>query len=238
MYKHPLLDRDKMTPDQALELLIEGNQRFTNNISANKDLLQVVNLTKDKQHPFAAILSCSDSRTSTELVFDQSLGDIFSVRLAGNIASNKAIGSLEFSCKYLGSKLVVVLGHSKCGAVKAACDHFSGGNIGEIISLIGPAVELECSHTADRNSGNGSFVDSVCELNVEVQMQRILERSEILRTMLQEQQIGLVGAVYDLETGTVRFPEQYRVFSLPEAEDKLVSNRGGINMEGGHAIRA
>ena len=238
MYKHPLLDREKMTPAQALELLTEGNNRFTSNISANKDLLQVVNLTKDKQFPFAAILSCSDSRTSTELIFDQSLGDIFSVRLAGNIASNKAIGSLEYSCKYLGSKLVVVLGHTKCGAVKAACDHFSGGNIGEITSLIDPAVAMECSHTNDRNSGNGSFVDSVCELNVEVQMQRMLDRSEILRGLLQEQKIGLVGAVYDLETGTVRFPEKYRIFRLPE-DDKLVGKDAGLNtQESMHAIRS
>lgn len=238
MYKHPLLDREKMTPAQALELLMEGNQRFTNNISANKDLLQVVNLTKDKQHPFAAILSCSDSRTSTELIFDQSLGDIFSVRLAGNIASNKAIGSLEFSCKYLGSKLVVVLGHSKCGAVKAACDHFSGGNIGEIISLIDPAVELECSHTADRNSGNNSFVDSVCELNVEVQMQRMLDRSEILRSMLQEEQIGLVGGVYDLATGTVTFPEKYRIFNLPPNGKIVATQTAAKSQESMHATRA
>ncbi|HYD33805.1 MAG TPA: carbonic anhydrase [Methylophilaceae bacterium] len=217
MYMHPLLDRDKITPQQALELLIEGNDRFTRNISTNKNLLQVVNLTKDQQFPFAAILSCSDSRTATELLFDQSLGDIFSVRLAGNIASNKAIGSLEYSCKYLGSRVVVVLGHTKCGAVKAACDHFSGGNIGEITSLIDPAVVKEHSHTADRNSGNGEFVNKVCELNVEVQMKRILDRSEILRTMLQNREIGLVGGVYDLETAKVTFPEAYRLFDLEQA---------------------
>ena len=212
MYKHPLLDRDKVTPLEALELLIEGNQRFTGNISMNKDLLQVANLTKDQQHPFAAILSCSDSRTSTELIFDQSLGDIFSVRLAGNIASSMAIGSLEYACKYLGSKLVVVLGHTKCGAVKAACDHFSGGNIGEITSLIAPAVAREVTHTHDRTSGNSVFVSKVCALNVEAQMQRILEHSDILRDMLRERQIGLVGGIYDLETTAVTFPEHYRLF--------------------------
>ena len=217
MYRHPLIERDKITPSEALDLLIEGNQRFKNNISINKDLLQVVNITKDQQHPFAAILSCSDSRTATELIFDQSLGDIFSVRLAGNIASNKAIGSLEYACRYLGSHLVVVLGHTKCGAVKAACDHFKGGHIGEITSLIAPAVERECNHKDNRNSGNAVFVDKICELNVGLQMQRILQRSEILQELLREQRIGLVGGVYDLETGVVTFPPQYRWFHMPDA---------------------
>jgi carbonic anhydrase len=212
MYKHPLLDRDKITPLQAMELLMEGNQRFTGNISMNKDLLQVANLTKDQQHPFAAILSCSDSRTSTELIFDQNLGDIFSVRLAGNVASSMAIGSLEYACKYLGSKLVVVLGHTKCGAVKAACDHYSGGNIGEIIALIDPAVARETRHAENRNSGNAAFVQDVCMHNVEVQIQQILAQSEILRTMLQERKIGLVGGIYDLETAAVTFPEEYQMF--------------------------
>ena len=217
MYKHPLIERDKITPLEALDFLIEGNRRFKNNISTNKDLLQVANITKDQQHPFAAILSCSDSRTATELIFDQNLGDIFSVRLAGNIASNKAIGSLEYACRYLGSHLVVVLGHTKCGAVKAACDHFKGGHIGEITSLIAPAVEREHNHKDNRNSGNAAFVDHVCELNVGLQMQRILQRSEILQDLLREQRIGLVGAVYDLETAVVTFPSQYRWFHFSDA---------------------
>jgi carbonic anhydrase len=143
MYRHPDIDRDKLTPRQALDILIEGNQRFKNNVLREHDMLRVRDESVDKQHPFASVLSCSDSRTTVELIFDQNLGDIFSVRLAGNIASNKAIGSLELSCKYLGSKLVIVMGHSNCGAIKAACDHYKGGNIGEIIELIDPAVSLE-----------------------------------------------------------------------------------------------
>ncbi|MDO9206470.1 carbonic anhydrase, partial [Methylotenera sp.] len=135
MYKHPLLDRDKMTPQEALDILIDGNHRFSNNLTANKDLHNLVMMTKDKQHPFVSMLSCSDSRAPVEMVFDQALGDVFSVRLAGNIASDKAIGSLEFGCKYLGSKLIVVLGHTGCGAVKAACDNFKDGHIGEITNL-------------------------------------------------------------------------------------------------------
>jgi len=124
MYKHPLLNRDKMSPQEALDLLIEGNHRFTNNLTVNKDLLSLVSITKDRQHPFCSFLSCSDSRAPVEMLFDQALGDVFSVRLAGNIASDKVIGSLEFSSKYLGSKIIVVLGHTDCGAVKAACDNF------------------------------------------------------------------------------------------------------------------
>lgn len=212
MYKHPLIDRDKMSPQEALAILMEGNQRFINNISANKDLLHVANLTKERQHPFAAILSCSDSRTSTEIIFDQNLGDIFSVRLAGSIASRKAIGSLEYSCKYLDSKLVVVLGHSGCGAVTAACDHFSGGNIGEIVKLIEPAVALEKTCTDNRSSSNKEFLSKVGYLNVGVQIQRILDTSTMLRDMLADKKIGIVGGVYDLATATVDFPENQRFF--------------------------
>ncbi len=222
MYKHPLIDRDKITPVEALGFLKEGNQRFTSNISSNKDLLRVVNITREQQHPFAAILSCSDSRTATELIFDQNLGDVFSVRLAGNIASNKAIGSLEYACRYLGSKVVVVLGHTRCGAVSAACDYFTGGHIGEITSLITPAVEGEVECVEDRHAKNPVFVNRVGQLNVALQMQRILQGSAILRDLLAQKQIALVGGVYDLETAKVTFPEQYCWFDLEEANRQLI----------------
>lgn len=205
MYKHPLLDRDKMSPQEALDILIEGNQRFTQNLSAHRDLLNIVNITKEQQHPFAAILGCSDSRTSTEIIFDQGLGDIFSVRLAGNIASQFAIGSLEYSCKYLGSKLVVILGHTGCGAIKAACDSFSGGNIGEIVKKIEPAVALEEHTTHSRDSSNPAFVNNVCHHNVDYQLNAVLEGSEILSSMLAEKKIGVVAGVYDIATGAVTF---------------------------------
>lgn len=213
MYKHPLKDRDKMSPQEALAILAEGNDRFTQNISAHRDLLNVVNITQDKQHPFAAILSCSDSRTATELIFDQGLGDLFSVRLAGNIASRKAIGSLEYSCIYLGSKLIVVLGHSSCGAIKAACDGYSGGHIGEITKMIFPAVTAETIITENRSSSNDAFVAHVCELNVKTQIDTIWNSSEILRAMLDRGEIGIVGGVYDLKTATVTFPKDYQIFS-------------------------
>ena len=209
MYRHPDIDRDKLTPRQALDILIEGNQRFKNNVLRERDMLRVRDEIVDKQHPFASVLSCSDSRTTVELIFDQNLGDIFSVRLAGNIASIKAIGSLEFSCKYLGSKLVVVMGHSNCGAIKAACDHYKGGNIGEIIELIDPAVLLEKTITDHRDSSNDAFVERVCFHNVEVQMERILKRSPLLTDMIEKKEIGLVGAVYNLASGEVEFNQNH-----------------------------
>jgi carbonic anhydrase len=209
MYRHPDIDRDKLTPRQALDILIEGNQRFKNNVLRERDMLRVRDETVEKQHPFASVLSCSDSRTTVELIFDQNLGDIFSVRLAGNIASIKAIGSLEFSCKYLGSKLVVVMGHTNCGAIKAACDHYKGGNIGEIIELIDPAVALEKTIKDKRDSSNDVFVERVCFHNVEVQMERILKRSPLLTDMIEKKEIGLIGAVYNLASGEVEFDHNH-----------------------------
>lgn len=212
MYKHPLLDRDKMRPKEALQVLIEGNSRFTRNLSLQRDLLSIVNITKDKQHPFAAILGCSDSRTASEIIFDQGLGDIFSVRLAGNIASPFAIGSLEFSCKYLGSRLIVVLGHSGCGAVMAACDHYTGGHIGEILKHIEPAVEHHQALGHGQGSADKGFVSQVCQTNVELQIQAILDGSEILTQMLADEQIGIAAAVYDVASGVVTFDHAKSLF--------------------------
>jgi len=207
MYRHPNLDRDLITPKQALDILVEGNERFINNVRVQHDMLNVRDEIKDKQHPFASVLGCSDSRTTVELIFDQNLGDIFSVRLAGNIASRKAIGSLEFSTEYLGSKIIIVMGHSNCGAVKAACDNFHGGNIGEIVHLISPAVEEEITITqkTQRNSSNNEFVEKVCFLNVRAQIKRILRYSQIIKKQVEGGRVGLVGGVYDLASGKVAF---------------------------------
>ncbi len=209
MYKHPLIDRDKMSPKEALDILIEGNQRFLNNYQSDKDFQSLVQITKEKQHPFASILSCSDSRAPTELLFDQALGDVFSVRLAGNIASDKAIGSLEFSSKYLGSKLIVVMGHTSCGAVKAACDDFKDGHIGEIINLIKPSIRHEKTviNKEERNSKNPDFVEKINALNVRHQIDTIIRLSDIVDDMLDAKQIAIVGAIYDLATGKVNFLE-------------------------------
>lgn len=210
MYKHPLLDREKMTPREALDILKEGNKRFTSDREEDKDFKTLIQITKDKQHPFASFLSCSDSRAPVELVFDQALGDIFSVRLAGNIASDKAIGSLEFASKYLGSKLIVVMGHTSCGAVKAACDDFKDGHIGEIINLIKPSIRHEKSitDTGQRTSKNSDFVEKICALNVKYQIDTIIRCSDIVDDMLNNQEIGIVGAVYDIANGKVDFLQE------------------------------
>lgn len=209
MYKHPILNRENMTPQEALDILIEGNNRFMNNYVANKDMQTLVQIVRDKQHPFASFLSCSDSRAPVELLFDQALGDIFSVRLAGGIASDKAIGSLEFSSKYLDSKLIVVMGHSSCGAVKAACDDFKDGHIGEIINMIKPAIRHEKTITnpEDRTSKNPEFVEKINELNVRYQIDTIVRLSDIVDEMLEKHQLGIIGGMYDLNTGKVTFLE-------------------------------
>jgi len=163
----------------------------------------------DNQQPFAAILGCSDSRTAPETIFDQTLGDIFSVRLAGNVACRKAIGSLEYSCKYLGSKIIVVMGHSNCGAVKAACDNFEEDNITEIIKLLQPAVSEETTTPdPDRNAKNTQFVANVCFLNVKKQIQNIFNQSSILKEMLDKKEIGIIGAIYNFASGQVEFDLQ------------------------------
>ncbi len=196
-----------MSPQEALDILIEGNHRFTHNQTSKKDYQSLIEITKDKQHPFTSFLSCSDSRAPVELLFDQALGDVFSVRLAGNIASDKGIGSLEFASKYLGSKLIVVLGHTSCGAIKAACDNFREGHIGEIINHIRPAVRQEKTVLESRDSSNEDFVAKVCAQNVRVQIKQILHSSDIIEDMLNEKKIGLIGAVYDISTGQVNFLE-------------------------------
>ncbi|MEO1956494.1 MAG: carbonic anhydrase [Methylophilaceae bacterium] len=210
MYNRPLLDRDKLTPQEALEILVEGNERFTNEIETHKDFKSLINLTKNQQHPFVSVLSCSDSRAPVELLFDQALGDVFSVRLAGNIASDEGIGSLEFGSKYLGAKLIVVMGHTSCGGIKAACDDFKDGHIGEIVNMIKPSIRYEktVKGADERTSKNADFVQKVCDLNVKHQIESILRSSNILEDMTQAKEIGIIGAVYDLSTGKVRFMEE------------------------------
>jgi carbonic anhydrase len=194
-----------ITPRRALEILKEGNNRFVNNLKAHRDLLEQVNDTRDGQWPFATILSCIDSRTSAELIFDQGLGDVFSVRIAGNIVNTDILGSMEFACKVAGSKLVVVLGHSKCGAVKGACDHVEMGNLTELLSKIQPAVYQEKQTVTDRNASNSNFVENVAEINVKRSVKNIIERSFILEQMVENGEIGIVGAMHNIETGEVTF---------------------------------
>ena len=205
MKAHNKETQAQMTPRKALQFLQEGNDRFINNLKAHRDLLEQVNETRDGQWPFATILSCIDSRTSAELIFDQGLGDIFSVRIAGNIVNTDILGSMEFACKVAGSKLIVVLGHSKCGAVKGACDHVKLGNLTELLSKIQPAVYEEKITTSERSSKNSEFVENVAEINVKRSVRNIIERSFVLEQMLDQGQIGIVGAMHDIESGKVTF---------------------------------
>jgi carbonic anhydrase len=203
------------TPLRALELLMEGNQRFLNNLKANRDLLQQVNETRAGQWPFATILSCMDSRTSAELIFDQGLGDIFSIRVAGNIVNTDVLGSLEFACGVAGSKLIVVLGHTQCGAVKGACDAVQLGNLTELLSKLQPAVYMErtVADPAQRNSGNGEFVERVAHFNVLRSVRQIIERSFVLEQLVEQERIGVVGGMHDINSGVVTFFDETRVFT-------------------------
>ena len=199
--------QEEITPKQAIELLKDGNKRFVNNLKVNRNLLQQVNETSDGQHPFAVILSCIDSRTSAELIFDQGLGDVFSIRIAGNVLNEDILGSMEFGCKAAGSKVIVVMGHSKCGAVKGACDHVEMGNLTTLLTKIGPAVDAEKSETGDRSSGNAEFVEKVAHINIRRAVDGIAQRSPILKDMIKAGEIGVIGAYHDITTGEVEFME-------------------------------
>ncbi len=199
--------QDKISPAMALELLKEGNKRFISNLKINRNLLQQANETSDGQHPFAVILSCIDSRTSAELIFDQGLGDIFSIRVAGNILNEDVLGSMEFACKIAGSKIIVVLGHTKCGAVKGACDHVEMGNLTALLSKIQPAVYDEQTVSENRNSSNSEFVEKVSIINVKRTVQSVIERSPILKEMFISGDINIIGATQDISSGEVAFYE-------------------------------
>ncbi len=209
MKTHTRETQATMTPQKSLQYLKEGNERFQNNLKANRNLLQQVNETSEGQFPFATILSCIDSRVSAELVFDQGLGDIFSVRIAGNFVNEDILGSMEFACKLAGTKLIVVLGHTACGAVKGACDNAKMGNLTKLIEKITPAVNavIEPKETSLRNSKNLDFVDAVSKQNVQLTIERIHAESPILTEMEKNGEIKIIGAMYDINTGTVDFFE-------------------------------
>ena len=196
-----------LTPQRALDLLREGNARFQANLKANRDLLEQVNTTADGQYPFAVILSCIDSRTSAELIFDQGLGDIFSVRVAGNVLNDDVVGSMEFACKLAGSKLIVVLGHSACGAVKGAIEGVKLGKLTGLLRKIQPSVELV------KKSGElprDELVQRVAEKNVEHVVQEVREKSPVLDAMIAEGQVGIVGAMYSVQSGSIEFQDMLR----------------------------
>ena len=209
MKAHTKETQSTMTPEKSLQYLKEGNIRFQNNLKSNPNLLEQVNDTSEGQFPFATILSCIDSRVSAELVFDQGLGDIFSVRIAGNFVNQDILGSMEFACKLAGTKLIVVLGHTSCGAVKGACDDAKLGNLTAMLDKIKPAVNAVTSpeDVSLRNSKNLEFVDNVAVKNVQLTMVRILKESDVLADMQNKGEVMIVGAMYDINTGAVTFYE-------------------------------
>lgn len=196
-----------ITPARALAMLKEGNERFIGGESLDRDLLAQVEQTSKGQFPFAAIVSCLDSRISPEMVFDQGIGDIFVGRVAGNFVNDDLLGSLEFATKLAGAKLIVVMGHTECGAVKGACDDAQLGLLSGTLSNIYPAVNAVEGNYTSRSSKNAKFVQAVAEMNVQLAMKNIRTRSVVLRRMIDGNEIALVGAMYDVSTGKVRFYE-------------------------------
>ena len=197
--------QDQMTAASALQELKDGNQRFIQKKQLSRDLMQQVSETSTGQFPFATVLSCIDSRVSSELIFDQGIGDIFSVRIAGNFVNEDILGSMEFASKLAGTKLVLVLGHTACGAVKGACDHARLGNLTALINKIEPAVDAvkEPADESMRNSSNIDFVNDVAAVNVNMTIENIRAQSEVLKAMEDAGEIAILGGMYDINTGEV-----------------------------------
>jgi carbonic anhydrase len=226
MKNHMQENQESITPIKALEILKEGNSRFLDNLTRDHDHLKQINETRDGQWPFAAILSCMDSRTSAELIFDQGLGDVFSIRVAGNVVNTDILGSLEYACKAAGSKLIVVLGHTKCGAVIGACNHVELGNLTALLSKLQPAIyDVKSTYTTiDATGSNPKFVQDVADVNVKRSVKAIIERSTVLEKMILKNEIGIIGAMYNVEAGIVEFFEDTFVHS-EETLMKLVSTK-------------
>jgi carbonic anhydrase len=192
---------ENLTPSQGYEILVEGNKRFIGNLKSDHDHLEMINETREGQYPFAVILSCMDSRTSVELIFDQGLGDLFSIRIAGNIVNDDILASIEYAVKYVGSKVLMVLGHTECGAINSAKMGVEDGHITGLLGRIQPSI----SKALLKDEQDHLFNDHVAYANVENSLEEILTRSEIVKKMFKNGEIGIVGAVYDIETGKVDF---------------------------------
>ena len=205
MKAHTKITQATMTPQKSLQFLMEGNKRFQNNIRINRNLIEQVNDTSSGQFPFATILSCIDSRVPSELIFDQGIGDLFNARIAGNFVNEDILGSLEFACKIAGSKLIMVLGHTSCGAIKGACDDAKLGNLTQMLAKIKPAVDAVPTKEGEaRNSSNLDFVDEVAVKNVMLTVAKIKNLSPVLKEMADNDDIDIVGAIYDVNSGLVK----------------------------------
>lgn len=197
----------RMTPEKALELLKAGNKRFVEGDMLNKDLREQVSATAGGQFPFAVILSCQDSRTSSEVLFDLNKGDAFSIRIAGNIVNEDVLGGLEFSAKLMGARLIAVIGHTRCGAIRGAIDNAELGHLTALLKRIRPAVESTLADRKPQGAVDAKFVEAVAKENVLLAMRQIREQSSVLNEMIELKQVGLVGGMYNLSTGKVKFYE-------------------------------
>jgi len=207
MCAHTKNHHENITPKIALDYLKQGNERFLHNSQFEKNLLKQLKDAAEEQFPFATILSCIDSRTSSELIFDQGLGDIFSIRISGNILNEDILGSMEFSCKESYSKLIVVLGHTRCGAIISACNNLELGHFSGLLKKLEPAISEEKETLKDRNGQNISFVNNVSTENVRLIIKEIKGCSKILSELESTGQINIIGALHDIETGEVTFFE-------------------------------
>ncbi|HEY0678782.1 MAG TPA: carbonic anhydrase family protein [Chitinophagaceae bacterium] len=212
---------ENLTPIDAYNVLVEGNGRFVNNLKINRNLLQQMNETANGQYPFAVALSCMDSRTSVELIFDQGLGEIFSIRIAGNVVNDDILGSMEYACKVVGSKLIVVIGHTRCGAIKGACDHVKLGNLSGLLDKIQPAIDNTDSFGEDTTST--IYAEKVAYANVLHSMEEIIARSSIIRELFRDGKIGIVGGMYSVENGRVHFIKEMFAEKLLEQSPQLMT---------------
>jgi carbonic anhydrase len=197
--------QNNITTEKAFEILKNGNQRFVNNLKANRNLLEQVNETSEGQFPFATILSCMDSRTSVELIFDQGLGDIFSIRVAGNVLNDDILGSMEFGTKVAGTKILLVLGHTKCGAITGACDSVKMGKLTQLLNKVNPAIDAEKETKDNRTGSNESFVNNVTINNIHMVIEEIRKQSPIIADLENQGSVKIVGGLYDLTNGVVTF---------------------------------
>lgn len=205
MQTDPQTSRTELTPKAVLTQMKEGNARFVGNRQADRDLMEQVRLTSGGQYPIAIVLGCVDSRVPPEVIFDKGIGDIFSARIAGNFVNSDILGSMEFACKVAGAKLILVLGHSQCGAIMGATDGVELGNLTGMLHKLQPAVDATPAPIDRRNSQNAEFVQQVAEKNVELTVEAIKQHSPVLREMLDKGEIAIAGAMYDVESGIVRF---------------------------------
>lgn len=220
MRKHSKEFLQNLTPEQGFELLQEGNRRFINNLNRDHDHLEMINETRDGQFPFAVILSCMDSRTSVELIFDQGLGDLFSIRVAGNIVNNDILASIEYAIKYVGSKVLMVLGHTECGAINSAKQGVRDGHLTDLLNRIQPSI----SKALLKDDDDHLFDDTIAYANVENSLEEILTKSAIVKEMFAKGQIGIVGGVYNVDNGKVDFFKRLTRKTRKEQETALVSS--------------